>query len=220
MSNSLNLKGIVSRQPKSSEQRHVRMRLILKHDKPYNIKIRSCIREERQHLSEAVLKQQLCAWETGNRDSQHYRTYKHRELTSRSFSSSSHPHIHSSLSTPSTFPHPPSPSTMAPINLYEDMVLTEFDEMALEYHDLMDAAITRRPAMPSPKRRSPTAMILTRSRRTRASSNPMLLPSPRPARSRLANARRPRSSPTRPRRARPRRVSARAVTPRLGLASP
>lgn len=166
----------------------------------------------------------------GNRNSQHYRKYKRRELTSPSSSRSAH-HTHSSPSThstPSTHPslslppHPTNPptssSTMAPVDLYEDMAVTEFDEMALEYHDLMDAAITRVPAMPSPKRRSPTAMILTRSRRTRASSSPMLLPSPRPARSRLANARRPRSSPTRPRLARPRLASARVVTPRFGLA--
>lgn len=41
---------------------------------------------------------------------------------------------------------------MAPIDLYEDMVLTEFDEMALEYHDLMDAAITRRSGNAKPKK--------------------------------------------------------------------
>lgn len=40
---------------------------------------------------------------------------------------------------------------MPPIDPYEGMALTEFDEMALEYHDLVDAAITRRSGNASPK---------------------------------------------------------------------
>jgi hypothetical protein len=44
---------------------------------------------------------------------------------------------------------------MAPIDLYEDMALTELDEVALEYHELMDAAITRRSGNASPKEQEP-----------------------------------------------------------------
>jgi hypothetical protein len=44
---------------------------------------------------------------------------------------------------------------MAPINLYEDMALTELDEVALEYQELMDAAITRRSGNASPEKQEP-----------------------------------------------------------------
>jgi len=44
---------------------------------------------------------------------------------------------------------------MAPIGLYEDMALTELDKVALEYHELMDAAITRRSGNVSPKEQEP-----------------------------------------------------------------